>query len=272
MTDYLSELGRAEFSKALRGYSVTEVDNYISKLTENYSALCKENILLEQKLSDANEKIAELTKLKITLEEAQKRSNEIVQDAYENADGILFSIKTNCDSILREFHTKVEEQKAMLDSMKKAVDTFKHELFNKYKVHIELIEKLSLSNNENGDISADEYVEKVVSTLKRDISAEYGISLDSIPQPQKAIITPNEEKLRREAEIKAAEAIIDSDVVEGKYDAINSELDNAARKNVQSVMDMLSDYERCQTKELETYGVQLALNIDTADQAENNKG
>lgn len=253
MTDYLSELGKTEFPRALRGYSTNEVDNYIAKLTENYSAIYKENILLEQKLDEANEKIAELTKMKTTLDEANKRSSEIVQSAYENADGILFSIKTNCDTILREFRKKVDEQKAALDKMKEAVAVFKHELFEKYKAHIESIEELAQVGSDISDASSDEYVEKVVSTLKRDISAEYGISLDSISRPDKDIILPTGQEIRQSDDNVSSSKV-------GKYDEINAVLDEAARKEMSTLNDIINSDEYRHNDEQSM--VQLALDID----------
>ena len=168
MTDKTESFGKAEFSRSLRGYTPSEVDNYVKNLTEAYSALYRENAALEKKLSDAEEKIAALEKIKDTLEQARKRSSDIVHDAYENADGILFSVKTGCDEILRGFRKKVEEQKALLYQTRKSVELFQHELFEKYKIHVELIEQLIPKSQDGEILSADDYVDRVVSNLKRE--------------------------------------------------------------------------------------------------------
>ena len=46
-------LSEREFTKTIRGYSVSEVDEYIGRIVENYSILYRENIELARRLSEA---------------------------------------------------------------------------------------------------------------------------------------------------------------------------------------------------------------------------
>ena len=267
--DKLSEnIGKAAFSKSLRGYTTGEVDRYVRDLTEAYSALYRENAELEQKLADAEDKIAELNAGNTAIEEAKKKAGEIVREAYENADGVLFSIKSNCDSILKSFRKKIEDQRTILSSLKGAVETFQFELFEKYRAHIELIEQLKSSKPDDEEIlSADDYVERVVTSLKSDISAEYGISLDSLEVPEGVVKKPVEEYHRKPVSKKAAaKAAEGSD----KEFIPAQEQQEAPSMRIPSALEMLSEYERRQAQKFEEDGIQLALDIEagTTDPSE----
>lgn len=252
MDKYSAEFEKADFSRSLRGYSVSEVDKYVKRLTEAYAALYRENVELEGKLFDAEEKISELTKIKDTLDEAKRRSGDILRDAYENADGILFSIKSNCDAILKGFRKKVDEQKQLLIEARRNVELFQRELFEKYKIHIELIQSLRSEDGEEEILSADDYVERVVSNLKREISAEYGLTLESLDVPKGVVPRGAEEK----TEIPKT----NGQPTDKQYVRVEGVTSPEARRP--SALEMLSEYEKRQAAILEDDGVQLALDID----------
>ncbi|MBQ0124939.1 MAG: DivIVA domain-containing protein [Clostridiales bacterium] len=240
---------KVEFSKSLRGYSVSEVDRYVKKLTESYAEIYREKAALEAKLEDLTEKYEELSKLNHLVEDAKRQSSEIIQSAYESADGILFSVKPNCDNILKSFRKKIDEQKELLSKSREQVVRFQKELFEKYKVHIELIEQLRPLEDEEEELTADEYVGRVVSTLKRGITAEYGLTVNSVGAAQTAP--------------EASEAKPQTPAVQEKADG---EYDEIARQR--SVMEMLDEYEKREAQNFEEDdGVQLALDIDAGTPA-----
>ena len=62
-----------DFPKAIRGYSIPEVDEYLSRVLENYTALYREKIELEKRLSEMQAKLdtaamEEITMLRNTTE------------------------------------------------------------------------------------------------------------------------------------------------------------------------------------------------------------
>lgn len=182
-----NELSEKEFSKSLRGYTPAEVDEYIRRLLENYTLLYRENVELAKQLSEALKKLdilsEERTLSKLTLQNAKTKGDKIIEDAYIKADDILASVKTSCDSIIRNFRDKAAAEKKALADIQQTLLTFKHELFEKYRLHIELIEQLS-PIYETEDLSPDEYVQRIVTEWKREVDAQYGISLDNIEIPE----------------------------------------------------------------------------------------
>ena len=182
MTVSQKDGAKRNFKKTFRGYDTAEVDSYINAITENYNLLYRENVRLARELADANDHLVDLTgeeeKVKKTLETARAAADKIVADAYERADAILASIKRSCDKILRSFRDKTEAQKAALSSMQENILVFKNELFERYRLHIELIERISPVFEYEEELTPEQYVEKVVSTMNRDVSEEFGIKLE----------------------------------------------------------------------------------------------
>ena len=180
-------LSEREFTKTIRGYSVSEVDEYIGRIVENYSILYRENIELARRLSEATGRLENLSSeeelVRQTLQTAKKAGDKIIEEAYIKADDILASIKSSCDSILRNFRDKIEAQKTALADIQQNILTFKNELFEKYRLHIELIEQISPVYEYEEELSPDEYVERVVTNLKKEVAAQYGISLDTLTAP-----------------------------------------------------------------------------------------
>ncbi len=179
-----SELSEREFTRSIRGYNTAEVDEYINRIVENYAKLYRENIELSKRLAEAQNGNSEETLVRQTLETAKKASDAVIAEAYKRADEILASVKTSCDSILRNFRDKIEAQKNALADIQETVQTFKNELFEKYRLHIELIEQISPVYEYEKELSPEEYVSHVVSDLKQEVAAQYDISLESISSPK----------------------------------------------------------------------------------------
>ncbi len=174
------DLTGKSFSSSFKGYNKAEVDEYISKVTQHYSALYRRCAELEEQLAMANVRLSGIEKeerrAKQVLESAKEKSDCIIAEAYERADDILVAIKKNCDAILRDFREKVDAQKDALAEMNARVEYFKKDLFSKYRTHIELLEKISPVFDDE-DYTSNEYVMRVVNELKHEITAEYDIAI-----------------------------------------------------------------------------------------------
>ncbi len=171
------------FSKTASGYDTSEVDDYIRRLTENYSLLYRENAALLKQLRETSAKLSELKREQALAQEglqsAQAKSDKIIEDAYIKADDILASVQMNCDSILRHFKEKAEMEEKALAEMKKGILKFKNDLFEQYRMHIEWIEHICSKQEGEQDWTPDAYAQHIVLELKRKMSAQYGIFPES---------------------------------------------------------------------------------------------
>lgn len=298
------DLAGRNFSLSFRGYNKEEVDAYITKVINNYSMLYRRCAELEEQVAVANVRLENIDKeekrARNSLNSASETSDRIIAEAYEKADNILVSIKRNCDAILRDFRDKVDAKKDALAEMNARAELFKNELFEKYKAHIELIEKLSPDFEFDDDLSSNEHVARVITELKHEIEAEYDISVgyddpesemysdeNDLPTEEeinaiinditkKNIIEPEEETKDAEAQTaeNETEKEKETEIKEPPVQEPEKVIVRAARKktrkstkkDVTSVLEMLKEYEEADARNIPKIEAQLMLDVDDASE------
>ncbi len=134
------EKGRAEFKKSFRGYNAEEVDRFVEQSEKDVESLKGEIADLYRKLAAASDEID-----KYHREEAVR--GDIIKEAKSNADGILNDAKSRaarviirtsrqCNRIVADMVSQVEEQKNIYENTKREVLKFRSDLFSLYKEHI----------------------------------------------------------------------------------------------------------------------------------------
>lgn len=242
-----------QFSRSIRGYNVNEVNEYLNRLSENYAVLYRENVELEQKLADAQSRLENLDKeeeqVKRVLETAKRAADQVVADAYTRADDILASVKKSCDGLLANFREKIEARKNDLANIQENVGEFKKELFEKYRLHIELIDQL-VPVYEYDELTSDRYVDRMITNLKKEVAAQYDIKLEDIltEEEQKAMLLDRVDDMAVELE--------KSEEKERTAEA------KKPKSVVPSVMELLDEYEDAAAAETNNLGRQLTLDID----------
>lgn len=253
-----------EFSKVFRGYDIAEVDEYINKLTENYSALYRENAELEHKYAEASERLAELEdkeeQIQKTLSTARAAANKIVSDAYERSDAILASIKKSCDKILRNFRDKIEMNQKVLSEMHESIYNFKNELFERYRLHIELIEQLTPMIEAAEEKAPQEIVENVISSVGDEIKAEYGISLMTFDLGEPEEKPTESAPATEEPTVRQSEEKDESPKKENEADKKPKRKRKANAKD--GVMKLLDEYEAPLTSASGIPAVQMSFDFD----------
>lgn len=102
------------------GYAMSSVDEFLDTLTEDYTALYKENVALKAKLKVLAEKIEEYRAtedaMRSTLLTAQRMAAKLVQEAQEEKDNLLNEARAQHAAEIRvlDDETKVAEQKLAL--------------------------------------------------------------------------------------------------------------------------------------------------------------
>ena len=102
------------------GYAMGAVDEFLDTLTEDYTALYKENVALKAKLKVLAEKIEEYRAtedaMRSTLLTAQRMAAKLVQEAQEEKDNLLNEARAQHAAEIRvlDDETKVAEQKLAL--------------------------------------------------------------------------------------------------------------------------------------------------------------
>ena len=107
------EVSTHAFSKAVMGgYNMAMVDEFLDELTDDYTALYKENAALKAKLKDLVEKVEDYRatedSMRATLLTAQKMADSIVHEAEAKRDEILAQAETSAREKIGQLRQEVE--------------------------------------------------------------------------------------------------------------------------------------------------------------------
>ncbi len=142
-----NEKVKAEFKKAFRGYNCEEVDEYVENIAKDMDSLRGEVSDLYRKLSAASEEIEKYRREEAVrgdiIKEAKKNADGILNDAKGRAAKVIIRTSRQCNRIVADMVSQVEEQKNIYESAKQEVLKFRSNLFSLYKEHINKINAYS---------------------------------------------------------------------------------------------------------------------------------
>lgn len=170
------ELKKTGFSKTIKGYSVNEVDEYVTYLLSKYNEAYNEHAELERKYSAAliqlNEVKSEEVVVTETILNAQKMAEAIIQDAKQKANDIKGSVSESCNKILDVYRTKVAAERDKLVECEKAVAEFKDSLYDAYRKHISFIDNIMPDEEPTPYFTDDELEDKAIELANKKINPE----------------------------------------------------------------------------------------------------
>ncbi|MBE6681218.1 MAG: hypothetical protein E7600_02890 [Ruminococcaceae bacterium] len=170
------ELKKTGFSKTIKGYSVNEVDEYVTYLLSRYNEAYNEHAELERKYSAAliqlNEVKSEEVVVTETILNAQKMAEAIIQDAKQKANEIKGSVSESCNKILDVYRTKVAAERDKLVECEKAVAEFKDSLYDAYRKHISFIDNIMPDEEPTPYFTDDELEDKAIELANKKINPE----------------------------------------------------------------------------------------------------
>ena len=121
------EVANCTFAKSMvGGYNMTSVDDFLDKLTEDYSALYKENAALKSKLKTVTEKLAEYRDMEgamsSTLLTAQKMASSMLAEAEQKKKSILADATASAQARQNQADQAVAAQEQRLTDVRERVD------------------------------------------------------------------------------------------------------------------------------------------------------
>lgn len=141
------ELKRDDFTRAIRGYSTSEVDDYVDFLIEKYTELDRKNDELERKLAVAtnhlNDYKARENQLREMKKEAQRISASMIAGAEAKSGRMMNEAEVYCKSVMTDLDEKIAEKRAIIDKLTSLAEGFKEKLFEMYSEHISMLESAS---------------------------------------------------------------------------------------------------------------------------------
>ena len=113
------EVSNSEFEKAVfGGYDTASVDKFMAQLTQDYSALYRENGILKNKMKVLVDKVEDYRStedsMRMALLQAEKTAREIVAAAEAERDSIQADVDRKKGELLRQAEAEAEERRAEL--------------------------------------------------------------------------------------------------------------------------------------------------------------
>lgn len=210
----IKDIQEVSFRKSnFSGYNSDDVDQFIDEVLETVTALAKENAEAKTRTTDNGSRVSELVaknaelqeKLSIlaekieayradedgikdailsaqrlgnaSLREAKAKAEAIVSDANARAEKIVNDARAKSQNLVESYKSQIADKEKELEMMKREVTAFRASLYEIYRSHIAVIEKIP-------EYDFDDEAEEIVSA-----PAEPRISY--IPQP---VEEPEEEE------------------------------------------------------------------------------
>ena len=139
------------------GYDLASVDEFLDALTEDYTALYKENAALKTKLKILAEKVEEYRATEDTMrsmllaaqkmaasmtEEAREKSEKTLADARQESERLLTQAKNAAEELNRDLARKTEAARQKYDLAKASMEDFVAQGLAMCRRQAELLEKL----------------------------------------------------------------------------------------------------------------------------------
>ena len=171
------EVSTHAFTKApLGGYNMAMVDEFLDELTDDYTALYKENAALKAKLKVLVEKVEEYRStedaMRATLLTAQKMADSIVHEAEAKRDEILAQAQSDAQEKIENYRRELSEAEDRLRQGQLELSKFiaaSREICNKELSFLEQLPQLPVAESaptEEAAAPVEEIEEKVLATFK----------------------------------------------------------------------------------------------------------
>ncbi len=139
------DIHNKEFKRGFRGYSETEVDEFLDEVVRDFEALLKENSEMKQKMEDLEEKMAHFRLLEETLNNtlvvAQKAAEEVKAAARKESEVLIREATAQGNKIIEESRAKVRVLGQELHDVKHEMGVFKARMKALLQSYLEMLQR-----------------------------------------------------------------------------------------------------------------------------------
>ena len=116
------DIKKKEFEQKMRGYDVDDVRKFLDEVSFEVDTLVRDNISLEEELSDTKKKLAHYISLESTLEKtllaAQQTAMKMEDQAKKEAELIMTEARLEKDRSLRDIPLEIERARGEVTRLK----------------------------------------------------------------------------------------------------------------------------------------------------------
>ncbi len=200
--------GRAFSKAAFGGYNMAMVDEFLDEVTDDYTALYKENAALKAKLKVLVDKVEEYRatedSMRAALLTAQRMANTMVEEAEEKKKSMLAGAEDEARAKIGALQGEIELEQRKLNAAKAATADFLQKMRELAQAQLALIERAPDLTPEEivGDKTAEQKAETDVNAIEERILAAFRPT-EAAPEEAAPEAAPAEENAVKAEEAKA---------------------------------------------------------------------
>ena len=178
------------------GYNMAAVDEFLDELTEDYTALYKENATLKAKLKVLAEKMEEYRAtedaMRSTLLSAQRMGAQMVEDAQKEKDAILAAAYEQAGKKVEELRAETAKAEAQLKLAQTSLAEFLQRGRELCRTQLAYLEKLPELPEEEA-AAEEEVTQDTIRIIEEDIKATFAAQEEAAAQEAAVDEVPAEE-------------------------------------------------------------------------------
>ena len=200
--------GRAFSKAAFGGYNMAMVDEFLDEVTDDYTALYKENAALKAKLKVLVDKVEEYRatedSMRAALLTAQRMASTMVEEAEEKKKSMLAGAEDEARAKIGALQGEIELEQRRLNAAKAATADFLQKTRELAQAQLALIERAPDLTPEEivGDKTAEQKAETDVNAIEERILAAFRPT-EAAPEEAAPEAAPAEENAVKAEEAKA---------------------------------------------------------------------
>lgn len=200
--------GRAFSKAAFGGYNMAMVDEFLDEVTDDYTALYKENAALKAKLKVLVDKVEEYRatedSMRAALLTAQRMASTMVEEAEEKKKSMLAGAEDEARAKIGALQGEIELEQRKLNAAKAATADFLQKMRELAQAQLALIERAPDLTPEEivGDKTAEQKAETDVNAIEERILAAFRPT-EAAPEEAAPEAAPAEENAVKAEEAKA---------------------------------------------------------------------
>lgn len=200
--------GRAFSKAAFGGYNMAMVDEFLDEVTDDYTALYKENAALKAKLKVLVDKVEEYRatedSMRAALLTAQRMANTMVEEAEEKKKSMLAGAEDEARAKIGALQGEIELEQRKLNAAKAATADFLQKTRELAQAQLALIERAPDLTPEEivGDKTAEQKAETDVNAIEERTLAAFRPT-EAAPEEAAPEAAPAEENAVKAEEAKA---------------------------------------------------------------------
>ena len=141
------DIENIKFQKALKGYNVDEVDDFLDQLSADYEKIYKENIELKEQMESSKKELEHYKNVEHTLQNtlimAQTAAEDIKKIAQQKADQIIKDAESNVKDSVNELAKQEFELRIKMEDTKKQFDMYKARMEALLISQLELLKEIN---------------------------------------------------------------------------------------------------------------------------------